>query len=429
MSFDEYINRILELDFKETYTFLSSVLRDPSSNITVFALLLGALTILVLLIILALVIIFSGGEEEYEEYDGEEDGETPTISGVAAQPVVATVPVAAEEPAAAPVARTPLAAAIAAAMWLAVIAAVWVGGGYVSGQDAICVSCHIDGSVHVARLQEPKSDPHSAVKCVYCHETSNVVESLTTAVPARAVHYVAAMVRESLTTGYGVPVANRSCAGCHAKALVATTDNPVRGLRMSHAEPLEARALCSDCHEAHVDTGVVDRFITGMEPCMRCHDQEIASAECTVCHSKDVGNAVRSRSTMKPRAQVVDISCDGCHSQDRCDACHGIRMPHTQEFKTAMHAREAVEDIWRNGGRACKRCHTPTRMPCSRCHKGTFPGHPPNYMPKGHQSADPFNNGCDTCHNSNAWIAGRNFCGLCHPQYGGLDPDRLTRKK
>ena len=49
-------------------------------------------------------------------------------------------------------------------------------------------------------------------------------------------------------------------------------------------------------------------------------------------------------------------------------------------------------------------------------------------MPKGHQNADPFNNGCDQCHNTTAWMVGRNFCGLCHPQYDIIDPDRTTRQ-
>ena len=75
MSSADYIDRILELDFREAYVFLTGVLRDPSSNITVFALMLGAVTILVLLIILALVVLFTGGEDEYEEVYEDDESE------------------------------------------------------------------------------------------------------------------------------------------------------------------------------------------------------------------------------------------------------------------------------------------------------------------------------------------------------------------
>jgi hypothetical protein len=89
-----------------------------------------------------------------------------------------------------------------------------------------------------------------------------------------------------------------------------------------------------------------------------------------------------------------------------------------------MHARAAVEDVWFNGGEMCRRCHSDTRNGCWQCHLGTFPAHPPGYMPKGHQSADPFSNGCDSCHWQMAWIRGRNFCGLCHPKWDNINPGR-----
>ena len=117
------------------------------------------------------------------------------------------------------------------------------------------------------------------------------------------------------------------------------------------------------------------------------------------------------------------IDCGGCHSQETCDACHGIRMPHTMAFMGASHARPAVEDLWYNGGRTCSRCHNANNRPCTKCHN-TMPSHGADYMPKGHQAADPYNNGCDNCHGKNAWIKGRNYCGLCHPEYDKPAPKK-----
>jgi hypothetical protein len=421
----DYIDRLLELDFGQLALMISGVLRDPSSNFTVFVLFLAAVTIVLLLVIVALVLVFTGGDEEYEEY--EEYGDYVETDEEAEARLAAVAERAAEAKAKAE--RRRRLAPVMALAWLGIAAVVWMAGGYVSGRDAICVSCHEDGSLlHTTRYTEPEADPHSGTRCIACHETSNWLAGVTVAVPGRAAHYINGVLTDADTSGYGVPVANNSCAGCHRRSLGETIESEDRGLRMSHAEPLESKALCSDCHAMHPGSGVVDRYTVGMDPCMRCHDQQTASAECSYCHTKDIGYALRSRTFLEPKIQVVDISCGGCHDEGPCDACHGTRMPHTAEFKGAFHAREAVEDIWDNGGRTCRRCHTNTRRSCTQCHKGTFPTHPPGYMPKGHQNADPLNNGCDQCHWQNAWIRGRNFCGLCHEQWRGLDPGRRTNQ-
>jgi hypothetical protein len=289
----------------------------------------------------------------------------------------------------------------------------------VSRRDAVCLSCHLDGGLHTTRLEDPERDPHSDVMCVSCHESSNNLVTLTVAVPVRAAHYVGGFIGKRGGQEYGTPVRNAACSGCHESALVGTFENEARGIRISHAEPLESKALCSDCHAPHEGTGVTDGYTVGMETCLRCHDAQTASAKCDYCHTKDVGFAVAARSAVKPTTHVDIVSCGGCHSQKRCDSCHGIRMPHSAAFKNWGHARVAVEDIWYNDGRMCKRCHTDNRRPCARCHGSAFPAHPSKYMPKGHQTADPNSNGCDGCHNYNRWIAGRNFCGICHEKYLG----------
>jgi len=403
----DFLSKLLEIDFGQAWIFLTDVLRNPATNVTAFALILAAITVVMLVVVLILLLVFmAGGDEEDEEW---EEAPTEVAPVTMAEPQV-VAPLTPEE-----LQRLKIKRAIATMVWLGIFAAVWIAGGIVSRVDTVCLSCHGD-TIHTLRAQEAKGDPHGDVACVSCHETPNVVASVTTMVPARAVHYVGGFVRPSLASGFGTPVANKSCRSCHEAEVASTFTNETRGIKVSHTEPLEARALCSDCHEPRPQTGVIDRFTVGMDPCLRCHDNEAVSAECSFCHTKDVGLAVQTSGDFKAKRHTQDIDCGGCHDQRTCDNCHGIRMPHTMQFMGVGHARPAVEDLWYNGGRTCSRCHTEQSRPCTKCHN-RMPSHGVGYMPQGHQSANPYNNGCDQCHGRNAWIRGRNYCGLCHPRY------------
>ncbi len=338
-----------------------------------------------------------GGDDE-EDVDGAGDA-----SDLPKQPAPPTVPEGPEPR------RLPLYATLG--LWGLAFALVWVAGGLVSRTDQMCVSCHIDGSIHALRIQAPAEDPHGAVECVSCHETGGLVASATTKVPWRAAHFVRGYLEDGGAKGYGSPVANSTCLACHRVEVASTQVDPERGIRVSHTEPLEQGALCNDCHRPRPNTGVIDRYTVGMDPCLRCHDGEQASAECDLCHTKDIGLAVQASSVVKPRAHQDIVRCEGCHKLDTCDACHGVRLPHSSAFMNGGHARQAVEDIWYNNGQVCNRCHTKNRRSCGNCHRNQFPSHPESYMPKGHQSADPYNNGCTQCHDYLEWMHGRNFCG------------------
>jgi hypothetical protein len=385
--------------------FFVDTLRNPAENPNAFILLIVAITTVLALVIMVVILVFMSSSEEDQIVT--EEGEAVSIP---------REPPPVREPWI-PEATRRRWAPVFTLGWVIVVAAIWVIGGFASRPDAVCLSCHVDDSPHEARLDRSTAtvDPHESVRCASCHETPNLLLSVTTAVPGRAIHYVGGAIGNRYAEGYGSPVANSSCTACHREALVGTITDVDRGLRMSHKEPLELKPLCIDCHEASAGLGVVNQFTVGMEPCIRCHDAEVASAECSYCHIKDPGSAIQVKTDFKPKTHAVD--CSGCHELTTCDSCHGIRMPHTTPFMGAGHAREAVEDIWFNGGRVCKGCHTETRRPCGRCHGGTFPAHPPSYMIQGHKSANPFANGCDECHEYRAWVTGRNFCGNCHPQW------------
>lgn len=411
MDFGALLDRLMQVDPRLLWPFIVDVLKNPGTQPAAFAAVLGGIAILTLLLVMAVVLVsMSAGGDDEDEYYYEDDEEAPiSVVPVVVEPEEPEEP---EEP------RTPMARWLFTTLWIAAFAAVWIVGGIVSERDAVCLSCHGSQPYHVARNNPKLKDPHRKVSCVACHEGGNAVTRVTTAVPLRGVHYVFGMLGRGTTAReYGTPVANRSCASCHKKALSGTIVNASQGVRMSHAEPLRAKAQCADCHATHKDTGVTDAVTVGMAPCLRCHNQQQASAKCEYCHTKDIALAVRSRGAVQPRVHsTVDWKCSSCHTdQTRCNRCHGTSMPHTEAFKNGGHAREAVLDIWLNNGQGCKRCHGPNHRPCQACHTGTFPAHGSPSWLKDHQAADPNQNGCDNCHGYRAWMAGRNFCEDCHP--------------
>jgi len=119
---------------------------------------------------------------------------------------------------------------------------------------------------------------------------------------------------------------------------------------------------------------------------------------------------------------IEQPDCGGCHAQDTCDACHGLRMPHTREFRLTGHARPGVEDIWFNGGKTCSKCHNETRRPCTACHQA-MPSHGLTWS-KYHRG-DP--KGC-SCHARTEHLYGRVICELCHEpghrRLGATDPGK-----
>jgi hypothetical protein len=285
-----------------------------------------------------------------------------------------------------------------------------VVGGVTSGGRTACVSCHQD-SPHSAATD---ADPHRAIACVACHEGGGVLARATFNTVRRFEHFVLGALSDPGAAGYGLPIASDSCRGCHRSALTGPLADTPRGLRMSHTEPLAAGAECVDCHV--LEAGLIAASSGGMTSCLRCHGSGAVFSTCDRCHIGDPALAARTldeTGTLTASALVKNPRCDGCHkSQATCDQCHGIRMPHTQSFMGAGHARAAAVDIWDNGGRVCRKCHYKGHRSCTQCHSA-FPGHPPAFKAT-HQAGDA-RTGC-TCHQWDAKARGMTFCELCHPK-------------
>ncbi len=292
---------------------------------------------------------------------------------------------------------------------VAVLVAVWVVAGSTTSDPGLCKSCHWPASAHATA--DTGKDPHAKVGCVACHESSGIIGRYVTGVPFRLVHLAMSSAGAGNEAGYGA-VPTSACSSCHATSLTDIATNAERGLRMSHAEPLTASAVCIDCHR--MSGGIVSVHNAGMKPCLRCHDGSKASSACATCHEGPRATAARARTTSLQSEQIDDVSCSGCHNEKRdCDPCHGLRMPHTTEFKLSAHARAAAVDVWYGSGKVCGRCHTASRNPCVRCHSDLIGRAHGNWMAAGHQGAA--SDACNTCHVQYAPIVTRDFCkDVCH---------------
>lgn len=169
---------------------------------------------------------------------------------------------------------------------------------------------------------------------------------------------------------------------------------------MDHTAPIAGGVSCLECHD---EAGhAVERPLrpSRMQVCLRCHDGRMAASACEVCHVGDVGNqAVFNRVYRK--AVLPQLTCGGCHDETTCDNCHGLRMPHSQEFIDGDHARDAGFDK----KVLCWRCHPETD--CGKCHSD-WNAHGADFK-QSHKSK-PRDSACYGCHDDHEG----SFCDRCH---------------
>jgi len=385
---------------------IPDILRDPAANPLQAAILLGMGVVLVLVVLLLVILVIMRPSPEEEELFGE-GGEVGAAGGAAPS---AGARAAAER-------ARPMSWFTVTSIIILVTAAVWVTAGVTTASPEVCNSCHASTEHSTAKV----GDPHSSVQCVSCHESGGPVARATVNLATRIQHVVLARSDPSLASAYGRPVASDACERCHHSQVVGVYYNRALGVRVSHKEPLAAGAACVDCHT--LTSGVVNATTVGMSPCLRCHDGKQAKAECSVCHVGDPSRAIRPSTALNAMAsaQVPNPQCNGCHKDmTRCNACHGISMPHSQEFKAYGHAREAALDIWFGDGKLCTKCHFVGHNDCLQpgCHQ--FPiasGHPNPAWAKLHQltSWSGSATGC-SCHQWNpSDHNGMIYCQICHP--------------
>lgn len=294
------------------------------------------------------------------------------------------------------------------ALFVCIAALLWVSLGASSAARYTCLTCH-DDNPHAG----VDGDPHASVQCVRCHEDGGGLARVVIGPALRLEHVARTNLAGQSGDVYGAAISSASCTSCHEGALSGVSEDKTRLLRMSHAEPLEAGADCTDCHA--LDEGIVSAQTVGMDPCLRCHKGSPASASCTQCHLGEPARAVlavKAKPGALQQSLVPNPGCDGCHAASTsCDSCHGLHMPHSQEFMAYGHARAGAIDIWENDGRGCGKCHYPGRRDCRDCHSG-FPSHPRSFR-YSHQQI-PWGSSCG-CHQWDPSVSGIQFCQICHP--------------
>jgi nitrate/TMAO reductase-like tetraheme cytochrome c subunit len=263
-----------------------------------------------------------------------------------------------------------------------------------TSQPKFCLGCHENSKEH----QQLDASVHKEVHCLACHQEPGILGFITEKIsrPNDSISFIEKSVTKRPRSPVRANVTNSSCNKCHTvdkRSLISHT------IRVSHREILEAGYKCTDCHNtvAHNKAVPQPQYPT-MEKCILCHDNKTASARCRLCHVPDVGK--------KPR-QVMDYpkihleppyDCRGCHDIVKCNACHGLEMPHPRDWNK-KHPREGFANK-----QACWKCHD--MKFCQECHS-PMPWPHPDDFPSTHGKAAEQPGSCG-CHKR------RVFCALCH---------------
>jgi multisubunit Na+/H+ antiporter MnhC subunit len=403
---------------------VTQALSNPTASPVVSAFVLTALVILLLMVVLGILLALTpnrrkvvkrvrrrrvpgAGGEATETVPGDEGaGDSPAVAGAA----VAGAALAEDESDAAAEGGTETAPrskrrVVSWGLVVALVVLALVVGYAATGTDAYCMDmCHSPSEA----VDTAAEIDHAS--CTSCHEAPGV-----TAIVANASSRTRMAVAYATGTrpGGGALIPSNSCLHCHERILDETVET-ARGIRMSHAEPVEDGMTCTACHAL---TGHSERKTFSMSTCLPCHDGTTASADCEICHSGDPYDipaegseestqTLGSENVVYPVTFIDEKTCGGCHQQEvSCDPCHGLRMPHTEEFMASGHAPSAA---WERK-EMCFRCHEEVGDCVGACHLD-FDAHAPGWKQE-HRNA-PWDSGC-ACHQNNS---GREFpmCDLCH---------------
>jgi hypothetical protein len=306
-----------------------------------------------------------------------------------------------------------------------------------------CLSCHEE--IYDAKTMDGRYLPPEA-KCLECHKEKKA-QGECGFCHRDAAHPVSyPKVERTLRLSHvdHIDRVKEDCARCHQRLReltdVGTTVPPMSTCTGCHEHATELGAgQCNGCHVdlrrfplrpvaqfSHRGNFVQQHGPTARataESCAQCHDQTF----CADCHARTVGLRVEvkfpeavttdfihradfvSRHAIEARAD--ETTCQRCHGQSFCEACHveqsltpqaaNPRSPHPPDFSfpgsSNSHGPLARRDIT-----ACASCHDQgARSNCVTCHKvGGVGGDPhpvgwANQHPRADIQRIPM---CSTCH-------------------------------
>jgi len=250
-----------------------------------------------------------------------------------------------------------------------------------SASPKACSSCH----EMVPRARAWTRSAHGEIVCVNCHTGPFAWYYGPRAVAARtalllrcASSHVAGGYQDPVETrSPGVePMADAICLQCHDPNRKATSGFRIK---IQHAEHAERNGSCVSCHvrTAH-PLPTKSRPLTLMSQCFTCHGlakDAKAPGECGVCHPKTYDLEPGSHRTRfwEFRHGVVATEdraqCDLCHRQQFCDDCHGVTIPHPEDWTKGKdgHATKGAANP-----QVCVRCHPGGTQVCNQCHHDAF---------------------------------------------------------
>jgi hypothetical protein len=380
------------LDAQAILRALGEIIANPTSNLTVAVFLLSATAIAILMVVLLITLRLLPAPRRR----GSGARRKPRVTahaldtGSSGDDVVDGT-VAAERP----VRRFSFSmASRAGSLVIAGIVTLAVLASYVvTSQSWYCITCHAKAPESPGLRAVDSAHEH--VACVACHEDAG-------AVVANSINRLADLGAQAglWRSQYGDAVRTSRCLRCHGSQVAVRSVDASTGVAMSHEEPLDAGWSCVRCH-GDVGHGST-RALNKMSNCLTCHDARTASADCAACHTKDPtlasslrGQRVYGKADIRPR------DCEGCHSSQTCDACHGLRMPHSDEFLD-QHPRYAG---FHKKQLCFAQCHE--QVDCGRCHAG-WDSHGPDFFSQ-HKRL-PRDAVCSSCHSRHSGT----MCSLCH---------------
>jgi hypothetical protein len=267
----------------------------------------------------------------------------------------------------------------------AVVLALVAGGAAVDAVTAsptLCTSCH----EMTKRAASWSGSPHGGIACVRCHQTPRPWY----AVPVRLVDRAGLLGRDiakHVAGGYRDPVDGRItgtppmpdavCLQCHDPNRKATS-----GFRIviDHVAHAKRNGSCVSCHvrTAHpVDSRGAALSLMGT--CFTCHGSAKgakAPGRCGLCHPSDYALLPASHTATDWAAKrhggvaTADLrQCEMCHEKRKCDACHGVEMPHPMGWAKG---RPGHGDVASRDRALCARCHGGRPDMCTMCHHDAY---------------------------------------------------------
>jgi hypothetical protein len=106
-------------------------------------------------------------------------------------------------------------------------------------------------------------------------------------------------------------------------------------------------------------------------------------------------------------AEGLDTRCSLCHASKYCQNCHGLQMPHPENWLMSQHACSAPSNA-----KACAKCHDSEF--CGTCHESTPPSSHGSADFRQKHGANPEQEPlCALCHGRDA-ANRRDACLTCH---------------